>query len=130
MVLAELFKALGDENRIRILNLVLNNELCVCELELILNISQSNASRHLNKLKSMGIISSSKNAQWVFYAVDEQFIKSYPLLHQFLIEEIIKNTKCISDSQRVAKYKASVYTCVQVGEKQADVSAFLNNNEV
>ena len=49
-----------DENRIRILNLMLNAELCVCEIETILEMTQSNASRHLAKLKSAGIITSSK----------------------------------------------------------------------
>lgn len=125
LLLAELFKTLGDENRIRILNLLLKGELCVCELEVLLGISQSNASRHLNKLKSLGIISSSKNAQWVYYKVDEQFVIQYPLLHQFLQEELIKNQKCAVDTQKLVKYKESPYTCVQLGEIQPEVMAFL-----
>ena len=52
MELVEIFKAFGDETRIRILNLLRNSEMCVCEIEAILGINQSNASRHLNKLKS------------------------------------------------------------------------------
>ncbi len=41
---ADLFKTLSDENRLRILQLLLKNELCVCELESILNLKQSNLS--------------------------------------------------------------------------------------
>ena len=63
VMLAEIvyiLKALADENRIRILNLLRNNELCVCDIEATLDIKQSNVSRHLNKLKMAGIIVSEK----------------------------------------------------------------------
>ncbi len=49
--IVQLFKALADETRIRMLNLLKNGELCVCDIEEVLDIQQSNASRHLNKLK-------------------------------------------------------------------------------
>lgn len=43
------FKALADENRIRILNLLRSDELCCCDIESVLGIKQSNASRHLSR---------------------------------------------------------------------------------
>ena len=58
--IVQIFKALADENRIRILNLLRNGSLCVCDIEAVLNINQSNASRHLNKLKTAKIILSEK----------------------------------------------------------------------
>jgi ArsR family transcriptional regulator len=61
--LIEIFKALGDENRIRILNLLIRQELCVCEIETVLDMTQSNASRHLNKLKRWGVITCERNQQ-------------------------------------------------------------------
>jgi ArsR family transcriptional regulator len=56
MNIIEVLKALAHENRIRILNLLAENELCVCELENILQVNQSNASRHLSKLKNADLI--------------------------------------------------------------------------
>ncbi len=51
MTIVNMFKALSDENRLRIMSLLIREELCVCEIEVILELSQSNVSRHLNKLK-------------------------------------------------------------------------------
>jgi ArsR family transcriptional regulator len=48
-------KALADENRIRILNLLRSGELCGYDIELVLGVKQSNASGHLNKLRMAGI---------------------------------------------------------------------------
>lgn len=51
MKLSDIFKMLTDETRIRILNILKETDLCVCEMQAILDISQTNASKHLNKLK-------------------------------------------------------------------------------
>ncbi|MGD9156009.1 MAG: metalloregulator ArsR/SmtB family transcription factor, partial [Bacillota bacterium] len=61
MNLLKILKALGDENRLRILNLLRQKKLCVCELESVLNMTQSNVSRHLIKLKDAELIESEKN---------------------------------------------------------------------
>lgn len=66
-----IFKALADENRIRILNLLKNGELCVCDIEAVLGIKQSNASRHLNRMKTAEIIVSEKKSQWVYYRLND-----------------------------------------------------------
>ncbi len=87
----EIFKALGDENRIRILNLLMREELCVCEIETMLGMTQSNASRHLNKLKNAGIITSDKKSQWVYYGINNEFIKENNLLYEFLKNKINEN---------------------------------------
>ncbi len=67
MTIVNMFKALSDENRLRIMSLLIREELCVCEIEVILELSQSNVSRHLNKLKSDKMIDFHKKAQWVHY---------------------------------------------------------------
>ena len=56
-----IFKALADGNRIRILNLLRSGELCGYDIELVLGVKQSNASRHLNRLKMAEIIVSKKS---------------------------------------------------------------------
>lgn len=109
MNLVEIFKALGDETRIRIINLLRKEELCVCELESILSITQSNASRHLNKLKQTGIITYEKKAQWVYYKLDEGFIHQHKLLYDFLNEALGKEFS--EDIKRLAFFKENAYTC-------------------
>jgi len=71
--MVKIFKALSDETRLRILSLIFNGEMCVCEVEKSLKLTQSNASRHLTALKNSGILSSYKQAQWTYYRVNDKF---------------------------------------------------------
>ena len=82
--LSKLLKVLGDENRLRLLHLILQQELCVCDLETVLAMSQTNVSRHLAKLKDVGLVSSTKRAQWVYYQVGPEAKKEYEQLLIYL----------------------------------------------
>lgn len=84
MDILEVYKALSDINRIKITNVLLAKELCVCEVEEVLDMSQSNVSRHLNKLKHAGIVKARKESQWVYYSMNDEFIKGYPHLYKHL----------------------------------------------
>jgi ArsR family transcriptional regulator len=101
----DIFKALGDETRIRIVSLLLKGELCVCEIEEILGISQTNASRHLSKLRTCGVISSAKKAQWVYYKLNGDFIKERPLLAEYLGTEVKKIESCRLDSVKLKRFR-------------------------
>lgn len=70
---AQIFKALSDESRVRILFLLYNNqEMCISDLEQILEFTQTKTSRHLTYLKNSGIVTSKKVDQWVFYYIKEE----------------------------------------------------------
>ena len=86
MEMVEILKALGDESRIRILHLIQVKPLCVCEIQEILGISQSNTSRHLLKLKNAKLIQGNKKAQWVYYSLAPETFLQYSFL-----EELMKN---------------------------------------
>jgi len=79
-----IFKACGDATRLRILALLQDNELCVCEIEAALSLSQPNASRSLTILKTAGIIQSRKQAQWAYYKISDDFSAVYPDLSRAL----------------------------------------------
>jgi ArsR family transcriptional regulator len=65
---SQLFKALSDEARLRILNLIIRNgEMCISDLELVLDFTQTKTSRHLIYLKHSGILNVRKKGQWTFY---------------------------------------------------------------
>ena len=70
--LTRLFRALGDETRLRIVALLSHGELCVCHIESALGLNQSNASRQLGILKSAGIVDSRREGTWVYYAIVPQ----------------------------------------------------------
>jgi len=68
MDLPELLKSLADPNRLRVLNLLEGRTLCVCDLEEVLGLNQSNLSRHLAKLKQAGLVTATKRGQFMHYA--------------------------------------------------------------
>jgi len=67
------FQALSEEERVRILHLLMQNqELCISDLEHILDFTQTKTSRHVTYLKHAGLIGSRKTDQWTFYYVLEE----------------------------------------------------------
>ncbi|AEI67912.1 ArsR/SmtB family transcription factor [Corallococcus macrosporus] len=69
---SRLFKALGDETRLRIVALLSHGELCVCHFESALALTQSNTSRQLAVLKNAGIVEARRDASWVYYRLAPQ----------------------------------------------------------
>lgn len=67
--LIDILKSLSDETRLRILNLLYERELCVCDVMKALQISQAKASRHLIYLKNAGLVKDRKQAQWAYYSL-------------------------------------------------------------
>lgn len=88
MNISDLFKTLGDENRLRIINLLLHGELCVCQIERIMTINQSNASRHLLKLKNTGVVTTTKKAQWVYYSLSAAFKEEHSILIHYINDQL------------------------------------------
>ena len=71
------FKALSDETRLRILNVLLERECCVCEVMQALDISQTRASRNLSALYDAGFLKLKKDGVWVTYSIDTESTKDY-----------------------------------------------------
>jgi ArsR family transcriptional regulator len=69
--LTRLFKTLSDETRLRILNLLLVRECCVCEIMQALDISQSRASRNLSALYNVGLLALRREGTRALYTIDQ-----------------------------------------------------------
>jgi len=112
--ITEKFKALADETRLRILNLLIKSErnLCVCELTDALKLPQYHISKHLNILRNAGFFIPEREGTWVYYNLDisdpsnrklfdflrdfltgTQFINDYELLKQRLL--LREDGKCV-----------------------------------
>lgn len=103
--MVDIFKALGEENRLRILALLLEGEMCVCEIEHCLDMNQSNVSRHLTALKRCGILQAFKKAQWVYYKIDNNFIEKNHDLFVYLTKELKQLSSYKSDREKLFKSK-------------------------
>jgi ArsR family transcriptional regulator, arsenate/arsenite/antimonite-responsive transcriptional repressor len=69
---SRLFKALGDETRLRIVALLSHGELCVCHLQEALGLSQPAVSRHLGVLRAAGVVADRRGGKWVYYRLLRQ----------------------------------------------------------
>jgi ArsR family transcriptional regulator len=92
--LDKIFKALADKNRLRILKLLENKKMCVCELAFVLGITQPSVSRHLRKLESVNLAGREQEGFWTNYYIkkENKYAKSLlPHLKKWLDgEETIK----------------------------------------
>lgn len=72
--LSELFRALSDETRTKILYLLAQQELCVCDLAYLLDITLPAVSHHLRLLKAMRLVRNRRAGKQVFYALDDNHV--------------------------------------------------------
>ncbi len=101
--LEQLFKGLADQTRLRILNLLIHGELCVCDIQYVLGSSQPNVSRHLTYLKNSGLVLDRREGSRMYYklAGPEEGLKK--LLFGFL-RDAFKDTEVLAgDSQKLKK---------------------------
>lgn len=111
--LINLFKALSDETRLKILKLLENGELCVCDIVTALNTIQPKVSFHLNILKDAGLIIDRRQGKWIRYKLNDlDIFKRFLLLTvlEKIPEEFISNDKKrLEDFLKEKKYYNNKY---------------------
>lgn len=81
----EFLKVISEENRLKILCLLKENEKCVCHIWQYLGLAQNLTSYHLKALKDFGLISSRREGLKIIYSINKKVIKKYlKLLNKFL----------------------------------------------
>ncbi len=98
--LEKIFKALGDKNRLRIINILSQRSLCVCEINSILPLSQSTISGHLRVLKDAELVEDEKNGFWVEYSLNH----NHPLIAEILeiVESILLKDQLLSKDREMS----------------------------
>ncbi len=117
MITAERLKILSDTNTLRVINLILEDRLCVCELEALTDLKQSNLSRHLSKLSKAGLITRSKEAQWVYYTISDSFLSEHVLLIEYLKEQFSKELIFTEDTERSRVFKENSIGCNNISQR-------------
>lgn len=82
------FKLLSDETRLRIMVLLFHNEFCVCQITGITGISQPNVSKHLARLRDIGLIKDERKDQYTFY-----YLNIEDKLFEDILKKIVENLK-------------------------------------
>jgi ArsR family transcriptional regulator, arsenate/arsenite/antimonite-responsive transcriptional repressor len=75
--MVKVFKAVADPNRVRILKMLQQKKMCVCELSAVLGITQPSVSRHLGMLRDAGLVRDERNCQWIDYELCEEKVNKY-----------------------------------------------------
>ncbi|MEI6101645.1 MAG: metalloregulator ArsR/SmtB family transcription factor [Eubacteriales bacterium] len=102
--LSEIFKVLGDTTRLRILNLLSKQELCVYQIIQVLKLKEPNVSKHLNRMRYCGLISCNKISQWCYYSIDNDFVAQNIRLYEFLLCQWGNNEQYIDDLKRLDSF--------------------------
>jgi ArsR family transcriptional regulator len=107
-------KSLSDDTRLRMINLLLERECCVCEVMQALQISQTRASRNLTMLYDAGFLKLKKEGLWSLYSIEKEDLPDY-LIH--LVEAVklalAKDKVAIQDTARLKKAVRVGPGCIQ-----------------
>lgn len=80
-VVYPLLKLLSDHNRFKIFALLIQGELCVCDIEAETNLAQNLVSHHLRVLKEANLITARRDSRWTYYAINKtELAQVYPVL--------------------------------------------------
>ena len=108
----KIIKALSDESRIRIVNLLKAKKgICVCEITEIINLSQPTISSHLKKLEEVEIVYFSKDGLWVNYYFNEAIDPEIKELINMIIKIIEKDPNTNKDLQRIKNTDRLLICC-------------------
>jgi len=101
--LEQLFKVLADQTRIRILNLLIHGELCVCDIQYVLESPQPNVSRHLTYLKNSGLVLDRRDGARTYYRLAQSTEGLHKSLFGFLRDAFQSSEVLAEDSRKLKK---------------------------
>ncbi|GAA4830712.1 metalloregulator ArsR/SmtB family transcription factor [Algivirga pacifica] len=85
----QIMKAFSEEPRSRIMHLLYKNqEMCISDIELVLDFTQTKTSRHLIYLKNSGLVSSKKVDQWTFYSIKEELLGFVETIYKYMERDL------------------------------------------
>ncbi|MGI2336298.1 MAG: ArsR/SmtB family transcription factor [Dehalogenimonas sp.] len=113
--LIKIFKALSDETRLRIMNLLIERECCVCEVVQALEISQTRASRNLSQLHDAGLLEQRREGLWTIYYLPPQVNADHQSLIVHAVDKALNSdSRAVADRRRL---RESQRLCPVIGSK-------------
>jgi ArsR family transcriptional regulator len=103
--LAQLYKALSEEMRLRIMMLLTQGELCVCDIQAVLDEPQSKVSRHLAYLKYSGLVSSKRVGVWMHYLIKESADRTCMAQLAFMEKNLSKLPQFGADRKKLQEFQ-------------------------
>ena len=123
-----IFKMLSDYSRVRILNTLSKGDFCVTELSNILSLSISSISRHMSKMKLVGMVTDEKDAQWVYYKLNTKFQTENSLLLDYIQLVSMRDSQLIEDNKRIQRYTSSGLCCRDIYNNKETIENVLKGD--
>jgi ArsR family transcriptional regulator len=127
MKLVQIYQCLCDETRLRILNLLGGGELCVCHIQSVLGEPQVKVSKHLAYLKSRGLVSARRDANWMIYGLPGRPSGELSANLACLQDCTRENPVFRRDADRLrklkGKFEASGPACCKTGRRRSERAA-------
>lgn len=108
-MLLDLLKTLANKDRLRIINLIMIRPVCLCEIEIILNISQTNCTKQIKKLIAANIVEVRRVSIWNEYRLQSNIIINNPWLLERMEQERKTDNQFIEDIERYNFYMNGNY---------------------
>jgi len=108
--LEQIFKGLADQTRLRILNLLIHGELCVCDIQFVLESPQTNVSRHLIYLKNSGLVRDRREGTRMYYRLAQPDEAVHKLTFGFL-RDLFRSSGAFEEDSRQLKKAIKTGSC-------------------
>ncbi len=108
--ITKFFKMLSDGTRLRIVTLLAQGEMCVCQICGVLDISQPKASKHLAKLRNMGFVVTERKEQYIYYSLNIEDIVVNNLIND-IVNNVDKYEQLKKDKERLVEKETYLKQC-------------------
>ena len=98
-------KALSDENRVRVLMMLTDGELCVCQIIELLGLAPSTVSKHMSILRQAGLVETRKEGRWMYYCLAEKGPPSVGEILNWLARHLKTDIRIGEDAQQIRRIR-------------------------
>lgn len=105
----KILKAMGDPSRLKLLKILSEKELCVCEIEEVMNMKQTTVSQQLRKLKEADIVIERKEGWWSYYSLNREKLEEFfTYFREFIFADMEKLEELKPEEERISGLEENI----------------------
>ena len=107
----KVFKALSDPGRLRIVKMLEDRQLCMCEIREVLQLSNATVSKHLTLLRDAGLVEDSKDGKWVNFSLPAKPVNQFAGDMLKLLKKSLVDEETVTKDKKIAKHVCRKKIC-------------------